>query len=140
MKKVFGFAFLLALASTSFGQTRAAIQAQYDRFAKAYVKHDVKTMLAILSPSYKLTNEEGEVISYAEYKADLLARKKAKKKSQGYTVKIASLSLKGDTATARTRETTLSAGKPHVHLYRDVWLRTGKTWRLVSTRTLGHGE
>ncbi len=140
MKRVVVLVLTLALATVAFGQTRTAIQAQYDRFAKAYVRHDVKTMLAILSPTYKLTNEEGEVIDYAEYKADLLSRKKAKKKSQAYTVKIDSLTIKGNTATVHTKETTFSAGKAHVHLYRDVWQRTGKTWRLVSTRTLGHGE
>lgn len=48
---------LLALSlQQSQASVRRDIQKQYDLFAKAYVKHDVDTMLGILAPGYTLRN------------------------------------------------------------------------------------
>ncbi len=130
----------LALIAVAHGQARAAIQNQYDRFAKAYVKNDVTTMLKILSPKYVITNEQGVAKSYKEYRKQLEDRKKSGKTSQAYTVQIEKLTRDGDTAMVETSEvTTAKDGTKTVHKYLDVWQKTGSKWRLLSTRTREHG-
>lgn len=140
MRVALNLMFIVLTLGSALAQTQKAIEAQYTRYAKAYVKNDVKTMLAVLSPKYRLIDEEGNVTTYSEYKADLVARQKAKKKGQAYTVKIDSLTVKGNLATAKTRETSIgSDGTAHVHIYQDIWVKNGQSWRLLTTKTLGHG-
>lgn len=130
----------LALDTVAHGQARAAIQSQYDRFAKAYVKNDVPTMLKILRPKYVITNEQGVAKSYKEYRKQLEDRKKSGKTSQAYTVQIEKLTREGDTATVETSEvTTAKDGTETVHKYLDVWQKSGSKWQLVSTKTREHG-
>lgn len=126
------------VASLAAAQMRE-IQAQYDLFAKAYVKNDVTAMLQILAADYTITDENGKTISRAKYKALLLDRKKKGQKSDAYKVIIESLEMRYGTATAITKEITDAKGKARrVHRYRDVWRRVGRTWKLASTTTLKH--
>lgn len=138
MKPAF-IAVVLLLAAASQAQTWKAIEKQYARFAKAYVANDVKTMLAILDPSYEITDENGKTLTYAKYKAQLTERKERGQVSSAYTVSITSLEVKGDTATLGTTETTKGiGGTEHIHRYRDIWKKKGGVWRLTSTTTIGH--
>lgn len=121
----------------AWGQTRAAIQKQYDKYAKAYVSNDVKTMLAILSPKYTLKDDEGKVLSFKDYKAQLLARQKAGRKSSAYVVRIDSLRIRGGQAIVMTSEISQEGATKNVHRYRDVWRKIGKVWKLETTSTLG---
>lgn len=132
---------LCALCATSaLAQTRAAIQAQYDRFAKAYVKNDAKTLLSILAPDFVLINGEGVKISYRQYARQLREREKKGVPGSAYEVKIKSLQVKGSRATVLTNEVSVSKnGEEHVHTYRDVWKKIKGQWRLASSTTLSHG-
>lgn len=130
-----------SLASVALCQTRAAIQAQYDRFAKAYVVNDAKAMLSILAPEYRLINESQNVTTRAAYAKRLWERQKSGVKNKAYTVEIQSLKVRGHRATVLTHEVTEGPdGERRVHKYRDVWRRTGGVWKLASTTTLSHGE
>lgn len=130
---------VLAIAAAP-GQTWKAIQGQYERFAKAYVANDVNVMLAILSPSYTITDENGKTIDFKAYKAQLEQRRDRAQVSSAYTVEILSLERKGDTTTVGTKEITKGiGGVEHVHRYRDIWKLQKGVWRLASTTTIGHG-
>ncbi len=130
---------LVSVVTAAHAQTWAAIEKQYARFSKAYVKNDVKTMLAILSPEYTITDENGKTLDYKKYKAQLQERKDRGQVSSAYTVKIISLEVKDKVATVGTEEITKGiGGVEHVHNYRDIWKKEKGVWRLASTTTLGH--
>ncbi len=122
-------------------QVRSAIQAQYDRFAKAYVANDVEAMLKILAPEYTLKNAEGEVKTRREYERTLRGRAARGRTTQLYKVRIVSLEVRGDRAEVRSHEVSSGKdGKEHVHVYQDTWRRVKGVWRLAATRSLGHGS
>ncbi|HLO97340.1 MAG TPA: nuclear transport factor 2 family protein [Fimbriimonas sp.] len=131
--------FAVGVASLALADTKSDIQSQYDRFAKAYVKNDVSTMLSIVSPNYTLVNEEKKLITLAEYKVQLEKRRKAGKKNKAYTVTILSLKQRGNEVSVETMETiTTGPGTTKKHHYLDGWVRTEAGWRLISTETIAH--
>jgi ketosteroid isomerase-like protein len=139
MKKLGFFLLLSTVTATCRADVRSEIQANYDRFAKAYVQNDVKTMLAIVSPDYTLVNEDKKLITLSEYKVQLEKRRKEGKKSQLYTVKIVSLKQNGNEVSIETMETVTSGpGAAKKHHYLDGWVRTPSGWRLISTETIAH--
>lgn len=132
-------AMVLLGAGSVHGQTWAAIDKQYTKFAKAYVANDVTTMLAILTPEYSLTDENGRTIDFKTYRAQLEERRERSQVSSVYTVKILSLDKQGNTAVVGTKEITKGiGGVEHIHRYRDIWRYVNGVWRLSSTTTLGH--
>jgi hypothetical protein len=124
------------------GQTdaRKQIQAQYDRWSKAYMAKDVATLLAILSPSYTLTAFDKSVLSYGTYTAYLRLRSKAPKDTTKYATHIRKLNVRGTVAEVDSVETmtTVSGAlqSTHRHEYLDRWRLSEAVWRLESTKTL----
>jgi ketosteroid isomerase-like protein len=138
-------AVVLASPGASQNDVRRAIQAQYDRWSRAYMANDVDALLDILSPDYTLTSADKDVMSYATYKAYLQLKKKGPKETTRYSTRIVKLTLQKGDAKVDSIETMLT-WKPdpsghviestHRHEYLDVWRRAGSSWRLRSTMTL----
>jgi hypothetical protein len=120
------------------------IQQQYDRFAVAYVKNDVMSMLRVLDPSYEIVDIDGTIIPMAKYRTILEGRKQRGQKVAGYSVRIIKLSLSGQTATAMSEETSAAIGAQNVkvikvHQYEDTWAHHRGSWRLKRSKTLKEG-
>lgn len=124
----------LACAVPAIAQTRSEIQAKYDRFASAYVKNDVDAMLSVLSRSYKITSESGSVKSYAQYRKQLVERRRAGRTAKAYRVEIATFEGQGNALNVLTREVTQETdGTESAHYYRDRWRKEKGGWKLVAT-------
>jgi hypothetical protein len=129
---------LLALGFLVFvpKEVQKQIQAQYDRWSKAYMANDVDTLLGILSPDYTLTNSNKEVMTYATYKAYIKLRAKGPKEATQYRTRILSLSVHGDVADADSVESMTTGRTVHRHEYHDTWSLRGGVWRLSKTVTV----
>lgn len=114
---------------------RASIQPLYDRFAAAYVKNDVVTMLSILSPDYVLVNAVGTKVTRQDYEKTLIMRNMNRAEAADYTVKILEIKPIDNGALIHTRETYADRAN-HTHEYADRWSLVDGSWRLVETRTL----
>lgn len=124
---------------------KVEIQRQYDAWSKAYMTRDVDTLIAILSPDYKLTTFEKKTLDYDVYAAKLRLMKGAPPDPTKYSTEIKSLALRGDEADVVSIETMESAGtdpktsKPvivlHRHEYLDTWIHYDAGWRLRRTIT-----
>lgn len=134
---------LLLVAQTS---AQGEIQKQYDVYASAYVKNDVKGMLATLTTDYTLVSGEGKVITLKQYKAILEKRKATNAKVDRYAVKILKIAVKGATAEVESEETSKvlaedgSEASKSVHRYLDSWVKRGKTWLLRKSKTKHEGS
>ncbi len=121
--------------------TQAEIQAQYDRYAEAYVENDVEAMLAILADDFILTDGQGVRHTRKEYEAELKERRESGQKASSYRVEIDSVVREGDAASVITREISTSISEPTaVHQYRDVWVQVDGVWKLKSTTTVEHAD
>lgn len=115
------------------------IQAQYDRWSKAYMAHESETLVGILSPDYTLTNALKETLGYGVYTAKLRLLKDAPKETIKYSTTIKKLIQRGDEAdviAVETMESAVKAGRSlHRHQYLDTWIRYDAGWRLRKTVT-----
>jgi hypothetical protein len=124
---------------------KGEIQAQYDRWSKAYMAADVPTLLSIITSDYQLTTVDKVVVKFPEYKAKLELRAKMGFDATVYSTSIQSLKLVGQEADVKaieTIETHRSDAKSfrsekilHRHHYLDHWIRVSGAWRLCSTVT-----
>ncbi len=127
------------------GTAREAIQKQYDTYAAAYVKNDVKAMVKILTPDYKIFAADGTSRSLKEYRASLQRRRDTGGKVDRYFVKILKLKVKGSKAEIVSEETSVMLAKDgselskSVHQYADSWFKSRGTWRLKQTKTIKEG-
>jgi hypothetical protein len=134
------------LPNQSPDEAKKAIQVQYDRWSKAYMAHDVDSLLAILSPGYTLKTAKGATMSHDEYQTSLLVRKQKHDDTTQYSTEIQRITMHGDVAAIYARETTTNpklnpqTGKTepisYQHDYIDVWEYRAGEWRLKSTVTL----
>jgi len=140
-------AMAILLLITSPTTVKKQIQAQYDRWSKAYMALDVDTLVDILTPDYTLTSFDGKVSSHDGYVAYLKLKKKSGYKDPNTTqTKIVWLQEKGRLTDVdaqeimKSRVTDPTTQRPaicvHIHYYLDVWQKSGPTWRLNSTKTL----
>jgi hypothetical protein len=122
------------------GDARKQIQAQYDRWSKAYMANDTDTLLDILSPQYTLIDIHDDVMTYGAYKAYLKLRKGAPKDVTKYSTQIQKLTIKDPFAEVDAVESmvTVAGGHKvvHKHEYLDKWRLSGKVWRLEGTMTI----
>jgi hypothetical protein len=136
-----------ALASSAGAQTdvRKAIQAQYNRWSKAYMANDVDTLLDVLLPEYTLTGVDKNVMTYATYRAYLDLKRKTPKTTTRYSTSIHGLTVHGNDADVDSIESMVTEKRiksgpllvsTHLHEYIDKWRFSGKTWRLASTVTI----
>lgn len=134
MRALISLSIIGIVTSLARADTKSEIHAQYSRFAKAYVKNDVKVMLEILSPDYLLIDIAKKEISYASYKAQLEKRKEEGATSKAYSVKILSLKQTGNEVAVETMEvTTSNTGSKVSHYYQDQWRKCDKSWLLVKS-------
>jgi len=137
---------LMILLSGSHATTDAQkqIQAQYNRWSRAYMAHDVDTLLDILSPDYTLTSVDKDVMSYATYKAYLQLKRKTPTDATEYKTRILKLVQSGERVVTTSEETMTTAGLSpsgkrvlsiHKHVYLDTWVHEAKAWCLLSTVT-----
>jgi len=126
-------------------QARRAIQRQYDAWSRAYMAHDVDTLLGILAPDYLLKTAKGATMTRAEYEVMLRLRKKKHSDTTRYRTELLRLTLHDGVAAVFSRETTTDretnpkTGKPesvsYQHDYIDAWVLSNGRWRLQSTVT-----
>ena len=128
---------LLLLAAQP--SVQADIQKQYNSYAHAYVKNDVKAMLATLTSDYQLISGEGKVITLKQYRAILEKRKANNEKVDRYSVKILKIDAKPTSAEVSSEETSETKAGKSVHHYLDSWVKRGKVWLLRKSKTK-HGE
>ena len=124
---------------------RKAIQKQYNSWSKAYMAHDVDTLLSILAPTYTLKTAQGKFIKHTEYAVMLKMRKQKHSDTTRYSTEILRITLKNGVAAIFSRETTTDPGlnqktgkaEPvsYQHDYIDLWVLTGGKWLLQSTVT-----
>jgi hypothetical protein len=124
---------------------RTAIQKQYDAWSRAYMEHDVPTLLGMLAPDYTLKTAKGTVITRAEYDVMLKVRKKQAEATSSYKTEILRITLKDGVAAIFSRETTNNPRKnektgvlePNIweHDYIDLWIQRDGKWLLKSTIT-----
>lgn len=135
---------ILVSGSHAATDTQKQIQAQYNRWSRAYMSHDVDTLLDILSPDYTLTSVDKDVMSYATYKAYLELKRKTPKDATEYKTRILKLVQSGERAVVTSEEAMTTAGTDpsgkkvvsvHKHVYSDTWVHEATTWRLLSTVT-----
>jgi hypothetical protein len=152
MKAVVSFALAVCVLST-FGQAppakadaKKAIQRQYSRWSRAYVGHDVTTLLAILHPNFTLTTASGKTIKRDAYEK-ILRNRPDKPSGDVYQATMKSFRLDGRRATVISEELSVESSPDkrapgrsvrtrHIHSYRDVWAMTGSTWKLLSSKTI----
>lgn len=137
---------LLLLSPQRPPTTQQQIQAQYDRWSKAYMAKDTDTLLSILTPDYTLTNAEGTTISRAQYEVSLKLRAKAAADPTKYSTKIKKLVEKDGQAIVTAIETMESKSEDskthksitilHRHEYQDTWHPHPPTWELQKTVTV----
>jgi hypothetical protein len=126
-------------------QARAAIQAQYDAWSRAYMAHDLDTLEAILAPDYTLKTAKGALIKAPEYAVMLKLRKQKHSDTTHYSTEILRVTLRDGVAAIWSRETTTDPGlngktgkiEPisYLHDYVDLWIYSGGKWLLKSTVT-----
>ena len=126
-------------------QARSAIQLQYDAWSKAYMAHDVDTLLAILAPDYTLKTAKGALIVRSEYEVMLKLRKAKHSDTTHYSTELLRITLRGGVAAIWSRETTTDPGvngatgkaEPisYLHDYVDLWIYSNGEWLLRSTVT-----
>lgn len=132
----------LMLAPAAGAQTaiRKAIQAQYDRWSKAYMANDINTLLDILAPDYILININNDVMNYGTYKAYLKLRKGGPKDVTRYSTQIQKLKVSGGYAETDSIESMVTTAGGHRvvhrHEYLDKWRLAGTIWRLAGTVTI----
>ncbi len=132
-------------ATITESQARKAIQREYNRWSKAYMAHDVPTLLSILEPSYTLKTAQHKLITYPEYEVMLKLRKQKHSDTTRYSTEILRITLKNGVAAIFSRETTTDPGvnqttgktEPvsYQHDYIDVWVNRAGRWRLKNTVT-----
>lgn len=127
---------VLVLLIVAQASVQADIQKQYDAYARAYVKNDVKAMLATLTPGYELISGEGKVITLKQYKAILEKRRANNEKVDRYSVKIVKIEVKGATATVSSEETSATKGGKSIHHYEDTWVERGRVWLLRRSKSI----
>lgn len=130
---------VLVLLIVAQASVQADIQKQYDAYARAYVKNDVKAMLATLTPDYELISGEGKVITLKQYKAILEKRRANNEKVDRYSVKIVKIEVKGAIATVSSEETSATKGGKSIHHYEDSWVKRGRVWLLRRSKTIHEG-
>jgi len=133
-------------APTKVSVVQKQIQAQYDAWSAAYMKNDVATLLAILTPDYSLKMSNGNTLTHDEYKVVLEQRKKKGQDTTQYATQILRVTLHGDVAAIWSRETMTMKGKnpdtgkpqdiQYQHDYIDVWSFVDGKWLLKGTSTL----
>jgi len=126
-------------------EARRSIQQQYNSWSKAYMAHDVDTLLGILAPTYTLKTAQGKFINYPEYAVMLKLRKLKHSDTTRYTTEILRITLKDGVAAIFSRETTTDPGlnqktgksEPvsYQHDYIDLWIYKAGKWQLRSTVT-----
>jgi len=126
-------------------QARKAIQKQYDAWSKAYMAHDVDTLLKILAPTYVLRTAQGTTIKRNEYEVMLKMRKQKHSDTTLYKTEIVRITLRDSVAAIWSRETTTDPGinqktgkkEPvsYQHDYIDLWTFSAGKWLLKSTTT-----
>lgn len=126
-------------------QARKSIQRQYDAWSKAYMSHDVDTLLSILTSDYSLKTAKGAVIFRAEYEQMLNIRKQKHDDTTRYSTEISRITLHDGVAAIWARETTTNPKKnvktgkmepvSYQHDYVDVWVYSNGKWLLKSTVT-----
>ncbi len=124
---------------------RKAIQIQYNRWSKAYMKHDLAILFSILTPDYKIRTAKGLVISRKEYDLMLQVRKKKHSDTTVYRTEILRITLKHGVAAVWSRETTTDPGLnqntgksqavTYQHDYIDLWVYAKNQWLLKNTAT-----
>ncbi len=124
---------------------RRAIQRRYDAWEKAYMVHDVDTLLDTLAPGYTLKTAQGTLIKRTEYEVMLKLRKQKHSDTTYYQQEIIRLTLRDGVAAVWSRETTTDpginqkTGKPtpvsYQHDYIDLWTFVQGKWLLKSTVT-----
>jgi len=131
---------LLLLALLLGFDLKAELQAQYDRWTKAYMAYDTDTLDDILAPDYVLVNVKKEPTTREKYMAYLKLRKELKQDTVKYSSKVKKVELKDDKAIAQDIETQESIvdGKRvlHRHEYRDTWTKIEGKWKLQKTETI----
>ncbi len=138
--------FVASVQPPTLPEAKVSIQAQYDRWTKAYMAHDVPTLLAILSPDYTLKTANGTVLTAGEYKAMLEVQRKKHDDTTVYKTEIQRINLHENIAAVYSRETTTNRTpdpKTHrdkivsyQHDYIDAWEYREGQWLLKSTVTL----
>jgi hypothetical protein len=126
-------------------QARKAIQRQYDAWSKAYMGHDLDTLLSILAPGYTLKTAQGTLIKRNEYEVMLKMRKQKHSDTTLYKTEILRITLKDGVAAIWSRETTTDPGlnqktgktEPvsYQHDYIDLWILASGKWLLKGTVT-----
>lgn len=126
-------------------EARRGIQKQYNAWSKAYMAHDVDTLLSILSPKYTLKTAQGTLINYPEYAVMLKLRKQKHSDTTLYQTAILRITLRDGVAAIWSRETTTDPGlnqktgkkEPvsYQHDYIDLWTYTANKWLLKGTVT-----
>ncbi len=126
-------------------EARTAIQRQYNRWSKAYMAHDVETLLSILAPGYTLKTAQGTQIKRSEYGVMLKMRKQKRSDTTHYTTEILRITLRDGVAAIFSREHTTDpgvdqkTGKPttvsYQHDYIDLWVYANGRWLLKGTVT-----
>lgn len=126
-------------------EARKAIQKQYNSWSKAYMAHDVDTLLSILAPTYTLKTAQGKFIKHTEYAVMLKMRKQKHSDTTRYSTEILRITLKNGVAAIFSRETTTDPGlnqktgksEPvsYQHDYIDLWIYAAGKWLLQSTVT-----
>jgi hypothetical protein len=126
-------------------QARKAIQKQYDAWSKAYMAHDVDTLLSILAPAYSLKTAQGTQINRTEYEVMLKLRKQKHSDTTQYKTEILRITLRDGVAAIWSRETTTDPGlnqktgkkEPvsYQHDYIDLWIYSSGKWLLKNTAT-----
>ncbi len=121
---------------------QACIQHQYDRFAAAYIKNDVETMIDILTTDYRLQPSSKKTLNLAQYRSILEARRDRNDHVDRYTVLIRNFHKTHSGADVESEETAVindRQGQPlstQIHRYADSWVKRGEAWKLRLSRTI----
>jgi hypothetical protein len=134
-----GAAMLAATPKFLPGQdSRAAIEAQYDRLAIAIRRNDVDSILAVQDPSFSSVNPTGNTFDYAAMEAYTRRLVAAIDSIIHIRNLIRQFEQQGDTATADvcqefSRIQRFGDGRPRrvdtSALQRETWVRRGAAWK-----------
>ncbi len=146
MLKNFLIALAMSASLTSFANDKADIQAQYNRWSKAYMANDVETLLDILAPDYLLINIKKEETTREKYAAYLKLRAKSVVDITKYKTDIRRLKRTDNIAEVTSIETMETPREDpethakqtvlHRHEYLDEWVLGDSVWRLRKTTTI----
>ena len=113
----------------------AELTAQADRWDKAIVSKDQAAIEANMADDFRHIDGAGNVETKASFVQDLLA---PELKIEPYSIEEFEVRLYGDVAllSGRTRLNGTYAGKPFSSHYRyiDVYVKRGRTWKVVSVQ------